>query len=261
MTGSQQLEMPFLDHLEELRWRLFKCAIAIAIGVGGAFAALFLFPKQIDVVGILAAPVLPYLNQPLMVTGPGDLFDIVMDASITIGLIFASPVIVWQVWGFLSPALYGHEKKLVIPTLIGAALLFLAGMALAFFFVVPVSLRFLLVTFQTDSVTSMLTVDRYFSFLFAMCLAFGAVFELPIAILLLTALGLVKPSFLSKFRRHAFVGCIIAAALITPGSDPTSLFLLTVPLYFLYEVSITLSKMVFRRRERRMAQQEQLELT
>ncbi|MEO7520502.1 MAG: twin-arginine translocase subunit TatC [Gemmatimonas sp.] len=260
MSGSVQLEMPFLDHLEELRWRLFKCAVAIAICVGLTFAALFSFPEQIDIVGILARPVQPYLKQPLMVTGPGDLFDIVMDASITIGLTLASPVIVWQVWGFLSPALYGHEKKVVIPTLIGAAVLFLAGMSLAFFFVVPVSLRFLILGFQTDSVNSMLTVDRYFSFLFAMCLAFGAVFELPIVILLLTALGIVQPAFLIKFRRHAFVGCILLAALITPGSDPTSLFLLTLPLYFLYEVSIWLSRFVSKRREKRIAGQDTLEL-
>jgi sec-independent protein translocase protein TatC len=259
MSGSPQLEMPFLDHLEELRWRLFKCAVAIAICVGVTFAALFMFPEKIDVVGILAQPLRPFIKQPLMVTGPGDLFDIVMDASITIGLTLASPVLVWQVWGFLSPALYGHEKKVVVPALIGAAVLFLGGMALAFYFVVPVSLKFLM-SFQTESVTSMLTVDRYFSFLFAMCLAFGVVFELPIVILLLTALGIVKPAFLIKFRRHAFVCCIIGSALITPGSDPTSLFLLTLPLYFLYEVSIWLSKLVFNRREKRIADADTLEL-
>ena len=93
-------------------------------------------------VTLLARPIQPYLHRPLMVTHPGDLFDIVMDVSITLGLISASPVIVWQVWGFLSPALYGHEKKVVIPALIGAALLFLAGMALAFVYVLPVTLGF-----------------------------------------------------------------------------------------------------------------------
>ncbi len=257
MSGSTPSEMPFLDHLEELRWRLFRCAIAIAVGVIGAF--VLLYTKQFDVVEVLARPVQPYLKAPLMVTGPGDLFDIVMDASIAIGLVVASPVIVWQVWGFLSPALYGHEKKVVIPALVGAAGLFLAGMALSFFYVLPVTLKFFM-GFQTDSVQSMLTVEKYFSFVFAMCLAFGVVFELPIVIILGTALGLIQPRFLAKFRRHAFVGCIIGAAIITPGSDPTSLFALTVPLYFLYEVSIHLSRLVFNRRERRIAQQDTLEL-
>jgi len=245
-----QTEMPFLDHLEELRWRLFKMALAIAVCVGAAFALLF--TKHIDVIGFIAQPVKPFIKAPLMVTHPSDLFDIVMDASIAVGLIFASPVLVWQIWGFLSPALYGHEKRVVIPTLIGAAGLFLGGMALAFYYVLPVTLGFLM-SFQSESIQSLLSVHEYFGFVLSMCLAFGAVFELPIVILMLTALGLVKPAFLTKFRRHAFVGCIMVAALITPGSDPTSLFALTLPLYALYEVSITLSRLVFNRREKQMA--------
>lgn len=249
-----QSEMPFLDHLEELRWRLFKIAVAVALGVGIAFALLY--SQKIDIMHLLARPVQPYLKRPLMVTHPSDLFDVVMDASIAIGLIFASPVIVWQVWGFLSPALYGHEKKVVIPTLVGAALLFLAGMALSYFYVLPVTLGFLF-SFQSASAEIVPTVHEYFGLVLAMCLAFGAIFELPIVILLLTALGLVKPAFLAKFRRHAFVGCILAAALITPGQDPTSLFALTMPLYFLYEVSITLSRIVFNRREKRIAAQDE----
>jgi sec-independent protein translocase protein TatC len=250
MAGSSMNEMPFLDHLEELRWRLFKCAVAIALGVGVSFALLY--SKQIDVVGILAQPIKPYLRQPLMVTHVGDLFDIMMNASLTLGLIAASPVIAWQVWGFLSPALYGHEKKVVIPALISAALLFLAGMALAFEYVLPVTIRFYM-SFESESAQTMQTVEAYMSFVYSMCLAFGAVFELPVVIALLSALGIVQPQYLSRFRRHALVGCVIAAALITPGSDPTSLFLLTLPLYFLYEASITVSRLIAGRRQRRIA--------
>jgi sec-independent protein translocase protein TatC len=253
MVGTNQAEMPFLDHLEELRWRLFRVALAIAIGVGGAF--LLLYTKQVDVIELLARPVKPYMQGPLIVTHPSDLFDIVMNASIAIGLVVASPVIVWQIWGFLSPALYGHEKKLVIPMLVGAALLFFAGMLLAYVYVLPVTFAFLL-GFQSASVKAMLTVHELSGFVISMCLAFGVVFEMPIVILLLTTMGIVKPQFLSKFRRHAFVGCIIAAALITPGQDPTSLALLTAPLYLLYELSIGLSRLVFSRRERRLAAQD-----
>ena len=255
MLGITQAEMPFLEHLEELRWRLFRCAIAIAVGVGVAFTLLY--TKQIDVIAVLAKPIQPYLHGPLIVTHPSDLFDIVMNASIALGLIAASPVLVWQVWGFLSPALYGHEKKIVIPMLIGAAVLFLAGMALAYVYVLPVTFKFLM-GFQSEAATAMLTVHLYFGFVMAMCLAFGAVFEMPIVILLLSTIGLVKPQFLSKYRRHAFVGCIIGAAIITPGSDPTSLFLLTIPLYLLYELSIGLSRLVYARRERRLAAQDEL---
>lgn len=250
MAGNHSAEMPFLEHLEELRWRLFKVALALAIGIGVSFALIF--SKQIDVVSILSEPIRPFLKGPLIVTHPGDLFDIAMDAAITLGLIAASPVIVWQIWGFLSPALYTHEKKVVIPALVGAAVLFLLGMALAFEYVVPVTLAFFM-NFQSDVVQVMPTVDKYVGFIMSMCLAFGAVFELPVVIALLSALGIVQPQYLAKFRRHAAVGCLIAAAVITPGSDPTSLLLLTVPLYGLYEVSIGLSRLITRRRDRSIA--------
>lgn len=247
MTGSSPTEMPFLEHLEELRWRLFKIALALAIGIGAAF--ILIFSKQIDVVAILSEPIRPFIRGKLIVTHPGDLFDIAMDAAITLGLIAASPVIVWQIWGFLSPALYKHEKKIVIPALVGAALLFLMGMALAFEYVIPVTLAFFS-SFQSEVVEIMPTVKDYMGFVISMCLAFGAVFELPVVIALLSAMGLVQPQLLAKFRRHAAVGCLVAAAIITPGSDPTSLLLLTIPLYALYEVSITLSRIITRRRDR-----------
>lgn len=250
MSGSNPAEMPFLEHLEELRWRLFKIALALAIGVGVSFALIF--SQQIDLVEILSEPIRPYLKGPMIVTAPGDLFDIAVDASITLGLIAASPVIVWQIWGFLSPALYTHEKKVVIPALVSAAVLFLLGMLLAFKYVVPVTLAFFF-SFQSEAVIVMPTVDRFVGLIISMCLAFGAVFELPVVIALLSALGIVQPEYLSKFRRHALVGCVIAAAIITPGSDPTSLLLLTIPLYGLYEVSITVSKFIARRRERSLA--------
>ncbi len=249
MTGNRSSEMPFLEHLEELRWRLFKIALALAIGVGAAF--MLIFSKQIDVVAILSEPIRPFIRGKLIVTHPGDLFDIAMDAAITLGLIGASPVIVWQIWGFLSPALYQHEKKVVIPALVGAAMLFLMGMALAFEYVIPVTLAFFS-SFQSDVVEIMPTVKDYMGFVISMCLAFGAVFELPVVITVLSAMGLVQPQLLAKFRRHAVVGCLLAAAIITPGSDPTSLLLLTIPLYALYEVSITLSRLVTRRRDRNL---------
>jgi sec-independent protein translocase protein TatC len=251
MAGSNPAEMPFLEHLEELRWRLFKCAVAIFLGVTVSF--VLLYAGKVDIVGFLVAPVKPYLgNERLIVTHVGELFQITMQAAVTLGLIAASPVIAWQIWGFLSPALYGHEKKVVIPALVAAALLFLAGMTLAYAYVMPVTYRFYM-SFQSESVGTMQTVDRYLSMVYSTCLSFGAMFELPVVIALLSALGIVQPQYLSKFRRHAVVGCLIAAALITPGGDPTSLILLTIPLYFLYEASITISRIIARRREHRLA--------
>ena len=213
MAGHNPAEMPFLDHLEELRWRLLKVAVALALGIGVSFALIF--SKQVDVVALLAEPIQPFLKRPLMVTHPGDLFDIAMDAAITLGLIAAWPVIIWQIWGFLSPALYQHERRVVIPALVGAALLFGAGMALAYFYVLPVTLGFFM-SFQSASVEVLPTVREYVGFVMAMCLAFGAVFELPVVIALLSALGIVQPEFLARFRRHAVVGCLLAAALNWP---------------------------------------------
>jgi sec-independent protein translocase protein TatC len=242
--------MPFLDHLEELRWRLFRCAAALAITIIGSFAVLY--TKKFDVINLLVKPVEPYMTGSLIATHPSELFGITMDIAIALGVVLASPVLAWQIWAFLSPALYKHEKKVVIPVLIGAAVLFLAGMALAYFFVLPVTLQFLL-GFQSESVQSMLQVGAYMGFVISMCVAFGAAFELPIVILLLSALGIVNSRMLKRFRRHAFVGCLIAAALITPGSDITALAALTVSLYLLYELSIGLSALVTRRREKKIA--------
>jgi sec-independent protein translocase protein TatC len=251
-------EMPFLDHLEELRWRLVYSLAALAVGLVIAFALLS--SPRVNVIGILAQPVQPYLKpgQTLVYTHPGDVFSIVLNASLVLGLLIASPVIIYQVWAFLSPALYTHEKKVVIPVLLGAVLLFAGGVALAFKVVLPITLGFLL-TFQTGSLTPMLTAGEYFGFATSMSLALGAVFELPILILGLTALGFVTPALLARFRRHAMVGCVVGAAFITPGADPTSLFALAGPLYVLYEVSVVLSTVVYRRRMRREHEREAAE--
>jgi sec-independent protein translocase protein TatC len=204
--------------------------------------------------------VLPYLpkGRKLVFTHPGDVFGIVLNASLVLGLVIASPVVVYQIWAFLSPALYQHEKRVVVPVLLGAVLLFVAGVALAYYMVLPLTLGFLL-TFQSASLEPMLTASEYFGFATSMSLALGAVFELPILILALTALGFVTPALLAQFRRHAVVGCIVGAAFITPGSDPVSMLALAGPLYLLYELSVILSSVVFRRRRRREAARQATE--
>jgi sec-independent protein translocase protein TatC len=241
-------EMPFLDHLEELRWRIVYSLVALCVGMVVAFVLL----QKMDVIRFLEQPVLPYLHgRKLVFTHPGDPFSIVLNASVALGIVLASPVIGYQAWAFFAPALYSHEKKLVVPVLVGAVLLFLCGLALSFFVVLPFTLSFLL-NFQTEALEPMITASEYFGFAISMSLAFGAVFELPILILALTALGIVTPAFLTKYRRHAIVLCVVAAAFITPGADPTSLFALSVPLYLLYELSVVLSRAVYVRRQRRM---------
>jgi sec-independent protein translocase protein TatC len=241
--------MPFLDHQEELRWRLLKALGALAAsGVVGVVVVM-----NFDVIGLLAKPITPLLHgQKLIFTHPGDPFGIMMKAAFAVGLTLALPVIVYQVWGFVSPALYQHEKKVVIPVLAGAVVLFAGGVALAYFVVLPFTLRFLL-GLQTDSLQSMISAADYFGFAIGMSLAFGATFEMPILILLLSALGIVTPQTLTKYRRHAVVVCLVGSAFITPGSDFISLLVLAGALYFLYELSILLSFIIQRRRRRREA--------
>jgi sec-independent protein translocase protein TatC len=244
---SESAEMPFLDHLEELRWRIFWSLGALVVGVVVAFVLL----QQLDIIRFLERPVLPYLHgQKLITTHPADAFKIVLNAAFMLGLVLASPVIFYQAWLFLAPALYAHEKRMVVPVLIGGLALFAAGVALAFYVVLPFTLGFLL-GFQTEALQPMLTASGYFGFAISMMLTFGVVFELPIVIVVLTALGIVTPDFLNRYRRHAVVLCVVAAAFITPGGDPTSLFALSVPLYFLFELSVGLSTVIHRRRVRR----------
>ncbi len=249
-TVGNQAEMPFLDHLEELRWRIMWSLLALVICVGVSFVVLLRY----DAIKFLALPILPYLqDERLITTHPAGAFKIVMSAAFALGAVLASPVVVYQIWSFLSPALHKHEKRVIIPVLIFGVFLFLGGVALAYFALIPLTLRFLLGV-QSTVITPMISANEYFGFAISFSLIMGAVFEMPIVVLALTALGVVTPAMLSKYRRHAFVICLVASAFITPGQDPVSLAAVAIPLVGLYEVSVLCSRFVFRRRERREAE-------
>lgn len=239
-------EMPFLDHLEELRWRIIWSLAALVVGVGVAFFIVIKFNLLLWMQG----PMLPYLHgRRLVYTHPGDGFSILLQTSIIVGVVLALPVIIYQVWAFLSPALYQKEKRIAVPVILGAVLLFIAGAALAWYYVLPMTLKFLS-ALGDESFDQMITVSDYFGFVSSMVLAMGAVFELPIAILLLSAIGLVTPRFLAKYRRHALLASYVVAAIITPGDLFVTSIALMVPLYLLYELSIGLSFLVYRKRQR-----------
>ena len=246
-------EMPFLDHLEELRWRIIWSLAALVVGVGVAFFLVMKFNLLLWMQG----PMLPYLHgRRLVYTHPGDGFSILLQTAIIVGIVLALPVIIYQVWAFLSPALYRKEKRIAVPVILGAVLLFVAGAALAWYFVLPMTLKFLS-ALGDESFDQMITVSEYFGFVTSMVLAMGAVFELPIAILLLSAFGLVTPKFLAKYRRHAMLASYLAAAIITPGDLFVTSVALMLPLYLLYELSIGLSYLVYRkRRENAIAEAE-----
>jgi sec-independent protein translocase protein TatC len=246
---SQTGEMPFLDHLEELRWRIIYSLGALVIGIAVGFLVTF----KLDLIGVLQRPVHPYLRgQTLVFTHPGDTFSAILQMSFVVGIVIALPVIGYNVWAFLSPALYRHERRVVIPVLLSATLLFIGGVALAYFLVLPLTLKFLF-GLEAESLTPMITVSEYFGFVTSMCLAFGAVFEVPIVIVGVSALGIVSPQALGKFRRYAVLISYGAAAIITPGDLLTTTLALAVPLYLLYELSVAVSYVIFRRKARRKA--------
>lgn len=245
--------MPFLDHLEELRYRLLWSLGALVFCMGIAFTLVLSY----DVIGILSKPIVPYLpTGKLMVTHPADPFTISLKIAFVLGLIFALPVLGYHFWAFLSPALHKHEKRIAVPVLVGATVLFLVGVYLAILWVLPASFD-VLFRIQSEALENMITAKEYFSFAMAMCLACGAAFQLPIVVSALTALGLVTPATLGKYRRHAIVGSLLAAALITPGDLILMTGMLGVPLYGLYEVSIVLSHIIYRRRLKRQRQEEE----
>lgn len=244
-------EMPFLDHLEELRWRIIWSLVALVIGVGAAFAVLLNF----DVIGWLERPILPYLSgRRLVYTHPGDPFQIIMEAAIILGIMLALPVILYQFWAFVAPALYKHERRVAVGVAAGAIALFASGVSLAYFVVLPLAIPWLM-GFGGGALEPMITVSEYFGFVFSLVLAFGVAFELPVLILGLAALGVVTPRFLVRFRRHAVAASVIIGAFLTPGDLVWTTVAMAVPLYLLYEISIVLSYAVERGRARRAARE------
>jgi sec-independent protein translocase protein TatC len=237
-------EMPFLDHLEELRWRLLWSLLAVMVGAGAGFMLVM----KLNVLGILIEPIHPFLNgSRLKYLSPTDPFFITVKLAIVVGLLLASPVLIYQVWAFFGPALLPHEKRVIVPALYMGLVLFALGVWSAYTVVLPMTLKFTM-GFQTEALEQAITIGPYLDVVTRVLLAFGTVFELPVVILILSALGLVTPEFLASKRKHAVLIITVVASLLTPGDVITLTLMMMVPLIFLYEFSIVLSRMVTRRR-------------
>lgn len=245
MTGPAG-EMPFLDHLEELRLRILRSLGAVVVGFGVGLWAV----QQFQLVSLLKRPIAPYLlDGKLIVTSPTEPVMIVLKLGFLVGLVLASPVILWQTWAFLAPALYAREKKALVPSLFLGLLLFLTGAVLAYLYVVPQALRVLL-SFQSEAIAPFITYDAYFGFVLQVVLALGISFELPLVMVILSWVGVVGPAEMSRFRRYAIVLAFIGGAILSPGADVLSMLMMTLPLIVLYEVGLAGSVIVQRRRRR-----------
>ena len=242
--------MPFLDHLEELRWRLIKSIAAIAIG----FIIGYVIVTKYNVLELLINPMRPMIGPhgKLKYLSPGDPFWITLGLAFTIGGLIALPILASQLWGFISPALLPQEKRTIIPALYLGLVLFICGVLVVYFVILPLTLQFFM-SFQTASLEQNIVIGPYISLVVKILLAFGATFELPVVVLILSSFGIVTSKFLRDKRRISVGGIAFVAAVVTPGDTVSLTILLMGPLMVLYELSIILARIVERRKARRAA--------
>jgi len=262
-------EMSFWGHIDALRGHLFRSVIVVFIITAVLFFySDFLF--DVIIFGPLNSNFLTYrvfcklshlLNLgdqlcfghytfKLQSLGLADQFTSLMWIAFLGGLIIGSPYLLWEIWRFIKPALRDKEKKASTGFIITSTFLFLTGVSFSYFVIVPLTINFL-GTFQVSKmVENNFTMDSYISTLTTLTIATGIVFELPVFVYFLTKFGLVTPAFMRKYRKHAVVVILIAAAIITPSPDVTSQMLVAFPLYFLYEASIFVSRHVIKQKSK-----------
>ena len=235
LAGTEQ---PFVEHLVELRDRLVKALIA----VGVAAALLFFFPGPGALYDLLAAPLVAHLPKgaTLIATSVISPFMVPLKILLVSAFLLALPVVLWQVWAFIAPGLYAHEKRLVLPLVVSSTLLFFVGVGFCYFFVFGQVFSFIQ-SFAPKSITAAPDIEAYLSFVLTMFLAFGVAFEVPIAVVVLARLGVVSIDKLKAFRSYFIVLAFIVAAIVTPP-DVVSQLALAIPMILLYEAGIWAAK-------------------
>ncbi len=231
LAGTEQ---PFVQHLMELRDRLVKACIAIAI----AAAFLFFFPGPGPLYDFLAAPLVAHLPKgaTLIATSVISPFMVPLKILLMAAFLMALPFVLWQVWAFVAPGLYSHEKKLVLPLVVSSTLLFLIGVAFCYYLVFGQVFAFIQ-SFAPKSITAAPDIEAYLSFVLSMFLAFGMAFEVPVAVVVLARMGVVSVQKLREFRGYFIVLAFVVAAIVTPP-DVVSQLSLAIPMCVLYEVGI-----------------------
>lgn len=248
MAISPQDRLTLLEHLDELRKRITIAIAALAAGV--IVAAVFNdFVFDLLLRPLKQVPGLPADAYQITTFSPAEPFMVSLKVWVVAGLIMASPVIIWELWAFVGPAFTPSEKRYFYPVVLATTLLFLGGIALAYFLVLPRGLNFLL-TFGEGAFNVQNRASEYLTFAALFVLAFGIVFEMPVVLVLLARVGVIDSEFLRKNRRYAILICSIAAAFITPSQDAFSMLAMFVPLVVLYEISVILARMVEPKREK-----------
>jgi sec-independent protein translocase protein TatC len=247
-------QMTFFEHLVELRKRLINSLIAIGIG---AFVGVYVAKYVIRFVTQPMNAALRESNLPqhLIYTHPAGGFNLMITLGIYIGVVLASPVVLYQIWLFVAPALYKHERGAISGFLFSTVFLFLAGIAFGYFVTLPYMLKFLVrfTVVSLPGIEPMITVTEYFDLTLMVLLGFGLVFEMPVLIFFLSIFGIVTPQFLWKNIRYAILVIAIVAAIITPTPDATTMLIFMAPMIGLYFVGIAVSAVAVRKKNRQLA--------
>ncbi|RZL08492.1 MAG: twin-arginine translocase subunit TatC [Rubrivivax sp.] len=231
LEGSEQ---PFVAHLVELRDRLIRAFIAIGV----CFAVLAVYPGPSGLYDLLAQPLVSHLpkGSTLIATSVISPFMVPIKITMLTAFLMALPVVLYQIWAFVAPGLYMHEKKLVLPLIVSSTLLFFMGVAFCYFFVFGKVFAFIQ-QFAPKSITAAPDIEAYLSFVINMFLAFGSAFEVPVVVVILARMGLVSIAKLKDFRGYFIVVAFVIAAVVTPP-DVVSQLALAIPMCILYEVGI-----------------------
>jgi sec-independent protein translocase protein TatC len=240
--------MGFLDHLEDLRWTLIKCAVVFAI-----FVTIIAYRLD-DASTLLDWPLeqvmvdFPQFNHGLVTTSPMAVFSVIINMCLIGGVVMSLPFWLFFIGQFVAPALTHRELRTILPTGLAAFALFLGGAAFGYYFLTSSSIRVSLELNAALGYDVMWTADKYYSLLMWLVLGMGAAFEFPLLVVLAVYMGLVEVATLRKYRRHAFVVIFIIAAIVTPTTDPLNMSLFAIPLFVLYEAAILVASLLGKRR-------------
>lgn len=241
---TDEKEMSFLEHLEELRMRIIKSVLGLLVAtiICGIFSD-WIINEVILKLSKSTNPPLTLIN-----TIPYGQITFYMVVILVAGLILSSPWILYQIWKFIEPGLLPKERKYISSIVFFTTFCFLLGVSFAYFIMLPYMLQFF-ASFGTEGITNMISITEYMSFVLQLILISGLIFELPMASYFLARLGILTPRFMKKYRRHSIVIILILAALITPTTDPFTMGIFAIPMMLLYELSIIIATVAKRKRE------------